>query len=224
MPSLIAQLIKNPPAMQETRFDSWARKIPQRRDRLPTPIFLGFPCGSAGKESARNAGDLGSIPGLGRFPGEGKGYPLQYSGRLSLSLSLFIIEYGTTKASFFFTCFLISQEYTICDDPTSDQNQRVEVFCFLQCLASSKSRKRPQIQPGNQATIRVSFPLTVIYLHISAWRKFRFFFLKIDALNRRHRGVETHQGGRGAREEGTCPDKFLPLHPSLRLALRKLSS
>ena len=40
----------------------------------------GFPCGSAGKESARNAGDLGSIPGLGRSPGEGKGYPLQYSG------------------------------------------------------------------------------------------------------------------------------------------------
>ena len=47
---------------------------------LPTPVYLGFPCGSAGKESACNAGDLGSIPGLGRFPGEGKGYPLQYSG------------------------------------------------------------------------------------------------------------------------------------------------
>ena len=47
---------------------------------LPTPVFLGFPCGSAGKESACNAGDLGSIPGLGRSPGEGKGYPLQYSG------------------------------------------------------------------------------------------------------------------------------------------------
>ena len=39
----------------------------------------GFPCGSAGKESARNAGDLGSIPGSGRFPGEGKG---QEPGRL----------------------------------------------------------------------------------------------------------------------------------------------
>ena len=38
------------------------------------------PCGSAGKESACNAGALGSIPGLGRSPGEGKGYPLQYSG------------------------------------------------------------------------------------------------------------------------------------------------
>ena len=62
------------------RFDSWVRKIRCRRDRLPTPVFLGFPCGSAGKESACNVGDLGSIPGLGRSPGEGKGYPLQYSG------------------------------------------------------------------------------------------------------------------------------------------------
>ena len=40
----------------------------------------GFPCGSAGKESTCNVGDLGSIPGLGRSPGEQKGYPLQYSG------------------------------------------------------------------------------------------------------------------------------------------------
>ena len=43
-------------------------------------VYKDFPCGSAGKESARNVGDLGSIPGLGRSPGEGKGYPLQYSG------------------------------------------------------------------------------------------------------------------------------------------------
>ena len=50
-------------------------KIQWRRDRLPTPVFLGFPCGSAGKESACNAGDLGSIPGLQRSHGEGKGYP-----------------------------------------------------------------------------------------------------------------------------------------------------
>ena len=46
-----------------------------------SPCFLkGFPCGSAGKEAACSAGDLGSIPGLERYPGEGKGYPLQYSG------------------------------------------------------------------------------------------------------------------------------------------------
>ena len=40
---------------------------------------MGFACNSAGKESTCNAGDLGSIPVLGRSPGEGKGYPLQYS-------------------------------------------------------------------------------------------------------------------------------------------------
>ena len=41
---------------------------------------MGFPSSPAGKESACNVGNLGSIPGLGRSPGEGKGYPLQYSG------------------------------------------------------------------------------------------------------------------------------------------------
>ena len=41
---------------------------------------MGFPDSSVGKESACNAGDLGLIPGLGRSPGEEKGYPLQYSG------------------------------------------------------------------------------------------------------------------------------------------------
>ena len=76
--TLIAQLVKNPSAMQETPFDSWVGKIHWRRDRLPTPVFLGFPCGSAGKESACNAGDLCLIPGLGRSPGGEHGYPFQY--------------------------------------------------------------------------------------------------------------------------------------------------
>ena len=44
---------------------------------LPTLVFLGFPCGSAGKEFACSVRDLDLIPGLGRSPGEGKGYPLQ---------------------------------------------------------------------------------------------------------------------------------------------------
>ena len=46
---------------------------------LPTLVFLGCPCGSAGKESACNVGDLGLIPELGRSPGEGKGYLILYS-------------------------------------------------------------------------------------------------------------------------------------------------
>ena len=70
----------NLPASRRPWFDSWVGKIPWRRDRLPTPVFLGFPGGSAGKESACHVGDLGSIPELGRSPGEGNGNPLQYSG------------------------------------------------------------------------------------------------------------------------------------------------
>ena len=45
----------------------------------PSETLLGFPGGSEGKASACNAGDLGSIPGLGRSPGEGNGNPLQHS-------------------------------------------------------------------------------------------------------------------------------------------------
>ena len=93
--SLIAQWEKNPPAMQETLVRFLGREDPWRKDRLPTPVFLGFPWGSAGKESTCDMGDLGSIPGLGRFPGEGKGYPLQYSG---LENSMGSIVQGVTKS------------------------------------------------------------------------------------------------------------------------------
>ena len=56
---------------------------------------MGFLYGSAGKESACNVGDLGLIPGLGRSPGEGKGYSLQYSG---LENSMDCIVHGVTKS------------------------------------------------------------------------------------------------------------------------------
>ena len=57
-------------------------------------VQKGFPCGSAGKESACSAGDLCLIPGLGRSTGEGKGYPLQYSG---LENSMDCIVVGSQK-------------------------------------------------------------------------------------------------------------------------------
>ena len=66
--SLIAQLVK--PGML-------SREDPLEKGQA---THSSFPCGSAGKESTCNAGDLGLILGLGRSPGEGKGYPLQYSG------------------------------------------------------------------------------------------------------------------------------------------------
>ena len=56
---------------------------------------VGFPCGLPGKESTCNAGDLGLIPGLGRSPGEGKDYPLQYSG---LDNSMDSIVHGAAKS------------------------------------------------------------------------------------------------------------------------------
>ena len=65
-------------------------------------VCTGFPCGSAGKESTCNAGDLGSIPGLERSPGEEKGYPLQYSG---LENSMDHIVHGVTKSQTRFSAF-----------------------------------------------------------------------------------------------------------------------
>ena len=94
--SLVAQLVKNPLLQyRRPQFVLWVEKIRWRRDRLPTPVFLRFPGGSAGKESAWNAGGLGSIPGLGRSPGEGNGYPLQYSGQEN---SMHYIVHGIAKS------------------------------------------------------------------------------------------------------------------------------
>ena len=66
--------------MQETlvRFLGWEDLL--EKGSATHSSILGLPCGSAGKESACNVGDLGLIPGLGRSPGEGKVSPLQYSG------------------------------------------------------------------------------------------------------------------------------------------------
>jgi len=65
-------------------------------------IFMGFPGGSAGKASAHNAGDLDSIPGLRRSPGEGKSYPLQYSGlKSSMDCTVHGVAKGRTQLSNF---------------------------------------------------------------------------------------------------------------------------
>ena len=78
--SLVAQLVKkNLPAKQETRFDFWARKIHWRRDKLPTPVSLGFPGGSDGKESTCQCRRRRFDPWSRRSLGEGNGNPLQYS-------------------------------------------------------------------------------------------------------------------------------------------------
>ena len=81
--------------MQETPVQSLGQETPWRRERPPTAGFSGSPCGSAGKESTCNVGELGSIPGSGRSSKEGNGYPLQYSG---LENSMGYIVHGVTKS------------------------------------------------------------------------------------------------------------------------------
>ena len=131
--SLIAQLVQNPPEMQETpgsipgsgrsagegkgyplqysglenSMDCIVHGVTKSQTQLkvnnnPQRYVLRsissvppIPFGSAGKESACSVGDLGSVPGLGRSPGEGKGYPLLYSG---LENSMDCIDYGVTKS------------------------------------------------------------------------------------------------------------------------------
>ena len=86
---------------------------------MHSSIFLGFPCGSAGKESTCTEGDLGSIPGLGRPRGEGKGYPLQYSG---LENSIDYIVHGVAKSqtwlsNFHFQTQRVNRESTTTPNP-----------------------------------------------------------------------------------------------------------
>ena len=69
--------------------------IPLAPDFYSSSGSLSFPYGSAGKESSCNVGNLSSTPGLGRSPGEGKGYPLQYS---SLENSMECKVHGVTKS------------------------------------------------------------------------------------------------------------------------------
>ena len=93
--SWIAQLVNNPSAMQKTLVQVLGREDPLERDRLHTPVFLSLSCDSAGKKSTCNAGSLGLIPGLGRSPGDGKGYPLQCSG---LENSMDCMIHGVAKS------------------------------------------------------------------------------------------------------------------------------
>ena len=97
---LAAQLERICLQCRRPEFNSWVGKFPWRRDRLPTPVFLGFPGGSAGRESVCNAGVLHLIPRLGRCPGGRHGNSLQYSclenphGQRSLAVTV----HGVTKS------------------------------------------------------------------------------------------------------------------------------
>jgi len=96
-------------------FDPWVGKIHWRRVRLPIPVFSGFPCGSAGKQSTCSVGDLALIPGLGRSPGEGKGYPLQYSG-LDYSIDCIVHGLARSRTLLNFHSHFTFTFYGICGD------------------------------------------------------------------------------------------------------------
>ena len=75
-------LVSDNPNQSSDQNPLMASSFPQGKNQLLTEAyrsFGNFPVGSDGKESTRNAGDLGSIPGSGKSPGEGSGNPLQYS-------------------------------------------------------------------------------------------------------------------------------------------------
>ena len=88
-------MVKNPPATWETWVLSLGWEDPLEKGKVIYSSILRLPCGPVGKESACNVRDLGSIPWLGRSPGEGKGYPLQYSG---LENSMECIAKGGAKS------------------------------------------------------------------------------------------------------------------------------
>ena len=89
-------------------------------------IMMGFPGDSAGKEPTCNAGDLGLIPGLGRSPGEGKGYPLQYS---SLEKSMDCIVHGVAMSQ----TQLINFHFSL------SNNNRSSIYMLLLLLLSRLS-------------------------------------------------------------------------------------
>ena len=99
--------------MRETPIRFLGQEDPLEKGQATHFSFLGLPSGSAGKESTCNVGDLGLIPGLGRSPGEGKGYPLQYSG---LENFMDCIVHGVAKSQtqmrdFHFTSLVLKGQF-----------------------------------------------------------------------------------------------------------------
>ena len=100
-------------------------------------MFLGFSGGSAGKESTGNGRDLGLIPGLERSPGEGNGYPLQYSG-LEKSMDCIVhgIAKSQTRLSDCHFTFAFKSTCNIVQDKWLTESLDVEPSIFCKCTDS----------------------------------------------------------------------------------------
>ena len=115
----------------------------------PHGIQGGLPCVSTGKKSACNEGDLGSIPGLGRSPGEGKGYPLQYSG---LENSMDCIVHGVTKN------WTLLSDFQIHRTIESMELSRPE-YWSAQPFPSPGDLPKPEIEPRSSSLQADSLPV-----------------------------------------------------------------
>ena len=112
--------------------------------------LVSFPCGSASKESACNVGHLGLIPGSGRSPGEGKGYPLQYS---DLENSMDCTVPGVTKSRTQLSDFHLhlSRKGLTCSEGTrhlSLEMNSVRSWSFPVCLKAEKNRSETRDSGG----------------------------------------------------------------------------
>ena len=121
---------------------------------------MGFPCGSAGKEPACNAGDLGSIPGLGRSPRKGKGYPFQYSG---LENSMDCINCGVTKSQTQLSSFHFHFSVKLGFKSRSDYIQGWD-FCFIRSIfqRAQKEEKTPMVTQAHVTQLQQTNLLSIL--------------------------------------------------------------
>ena len=133
---------------------------------VPEGVILGFPAGSAGKESACNVGDLGLIPGLGRSPGEENGYPLQYSDLENLmNCVVHRVAKSRTRLRdfhFHFSCMCCKQRYNF-----SEQGRSLSFRNMISTYTvSRRSPCRPSVSysarpdGGNGASHGCIYPLS----------------------------------------------------------------
>ena len=143
---LIAQLVKNLPAVQETLVRFLGQEDPLEKGKAThSSILVASLVAQLVKKSACNVGDLGSIPGLGRSPGEGKGYPLQYSALENFMDCIVhkVAESRTQLSDFHFIIIdiiIISKAYNL-EIYKHGKNYKLIVikFIFMICRAASHS-------------------------------------------------------------------------------------